>query len=260
MDWRESRFTRHHNLLTGAVPITGPIIQEGGGRTAGKKVGRKVAGGISYVGGLTGFHTAATASFSIASIPVAENDYAVLVVSRATSGAMPALAGWTTVYAANGSDPTAGIPYAIYIATRRMTAGESSISFPTGFSNTSYGIQVFRGVNLTTPLDVATQVQTFVNDTAQPNPPAITPVTSGAVVVACGGSHGSFDANDFTSSDLTNFLTQQNETASFDPLVGMGFIPWSGSGPVDPAQFGGGTTGNVLQCSAASATIALRPA
>ena len=47
MDWRESRFTRHHNLLTGAAPITGPIVDNG--RTAGKKVGRKVAGGLNVV-------------------------------------------------------------------------------------------------------------------------------------------------------------------------------------------------------------------
>ena len=47
MDWRRSRFTRHHNLLTGAVPITGPIVDNG--RTAGKKVGRKVAGGLNVV-------------------------------------------------------------------------------------------------------------------------------------------------------------------------------------------------------------------
>lgn len=49
MDWRRSRYTRHHNLLTGAVPITGPIVESGGGRTAGKKVGRKVSAGLNVV-------------------------------------------------------------------------------------------------------------------------------------------------------------------------------------------------------------------
>ena len=40
---------RHHNLL-GSSPITGPIVKKGGGRTAGKKVGRVVSVGHRYWG------------------------------------------------------------------------------------------------------------------------------------------------------------------------------------------------------------------
>lgn len=214
-------------------------------------------GGISFVGGATGFQSTNSGSLSLSGLSIEDDDFAVLVISR--TSAVPLPTGWTEVYRANGSDPTAGVSYGICIATKFMTAGESSISF-TSHSNTAYAVQIFRGVDTSSPLDVATQIQTFVNDTPRPNPPSITPVTAGAMVVACGGSHGAFDANDFTSSDLTNFLSQQNEDASFDPLVGIGYIADWESGAVDPAQFGGGATANPTWCSAASATIALRPA
>ena len=215
------------------------------------------AGGISYVGGAKGFQSTVSGSLSLLGLSIEDDDFAILVISRTSSVPLPT--GWAEVYRANGSDPTAGVGYGICVATKFMTAGESSISF-TSHSNTAYAVQVFRGVNTSSPLDVTAQIQAFVNNTPQPNPPAITPSTSGAWVVACGGSHGAFDANDFTSSDLTDFLTQQNEDASFDPLVGIGYIPDWESGAVDPAQFGGGSTGNPTWCSAAAATIALRPA
>ena len=118
----------------------------------------------------------------------------------------------------------------------------------------SWTIQVWRGVHQTTPLDVAAQTWTS-NTIAQPNPPSITPVTAGAVVVACGGA-GDPNCSLFTSLDLSNFLTVR-DNQSYDAVTGMGSVLWGG-GAVDPATWGGGNTSGVN--TSAAVTIALRPA
>ena len=262
MDWRESRFTRHHNLLTGAAPITGPIVDNG--RTAGKKVGRKVAGGIQYVGGAASLKPSTETTIpltgltgGLASSP-AENDVAIHMSCWSANATVPVPSGWTAILTGLTQDATAGIRLSVLIAYKVLGAGETTIPAPSVRTEV-YTVQVFRGVNTTTPLDVPA-VSSLINDSPQPNLAAVTPVTSGAVVVGCGASHGAYNANVFTTPDLTNFLTYVNTPGSFDEVVGAGFIPWSGTGPVDPAQFGGGATSNPSWCSSGQATIALRPA
>lgn len=116
------------------------------------------------------------------------------------------------------------------------------------------GIHVWRGVNQTTPMDVTAVPATGIN-TNRANPPAITPVTSGAVVVSM-GSGCATNAAVYTSSDLDNFRTAAvNDT--FDAVVGIGSIEWGGSGEVDPAQFGGGDGSTTMAWCAV--TLALRP-
>lgn len=117
-------------------------------------------------------------------------------------------------------------------------------------------IHVFRGVDPTTPLDVSA-VPAVASNSARANPPAITPTTQGAWIVA-GGAGAHVDGTDtFTSSDLSNFRTAGADD-TYDVTVGAGTAEWS-SGSFDPAQFGfSGTDGTAN--SWAAYTLALRPA
>jgi hypothetical protein len=127
---------------------------------------------------------------------------------------------------------------------------------PTGNANYAgvVAIHVWRGVNLTTPLDVAATTATGI-DTGRPTPPAITPSTADSVVVCAGASSAATGAV-FTTSDLSNFITQTSADVN-DGTVGIGSFDWT-SGTFTPAQFGGGTTGT--DDSWVAVTIALRPA
>lgn len=116
-------------------------------------------------------------------------------------------------------------------------------------------IHVWRGVDPSTPLDVAIQSQGFTN-TGIPNPPAITPVTTGSVVLAIGASGHDGGVDTFTSSDLSNFRTAGGDD-THDVSIGMGSIAWTG-GAVDPAAFGW-TQSNSSLYAAAAVTLALRP-
>jgi hypothetical protein len=115
-------------------------------------------------------------------------------------------------------------------------------------------IQVWRGINLATPFDVAETTATGTA-TDRPDPPAITPTTADAMVIAIGaGAAGAGGL--FTSSDLSNFITATSPGTK-DCSIGMGSFAWS-SGEFNPAQFGGGAGGGAAR-SWAAVTLALRP-
>jgi len=119
-----------------------------------------------------------------------------------------------------------------------------------------YAIQVFRGVDPSTPMDVTPQyiVETGVNTI--PDPPAIEPVTAGAWIVCCGGGAGATAAA-LTTSELTGFITFRGNDVT-DGTVGCGYYTGWTSGSYDPAHWGGGSTNaaNSWGCT----TLALRPA
>lgn len=131
---------------------------------------------------------------------------------------------------------------------------------PAGSGNgAAAAIFVFRGVDPANPFDVTSTSATGTNS-ARCNPPAITPVTPGAVVVSGGvGAYSIIIASqEFTSSDLNNFISSSSDNVTNDAVVGVGTKEW-GVGTFDPAQFsffGGDSTSN----SWVAATLALRPA
>lgn len=116
-------------------------------------------------------------------------------------------------------------------------------------------IHVWRGVDQTTPFDVAETTDSG-NGTPQPNPPSIAPISQGSVAIAIGAGAAASLA-DFTSPDLSNFVTTASPDDN-DAAIGMGSIAWDGSGTVSPAQFGGGNGSNSNR-SWAAITLALRP-
>lgn len=121
----------------------------------------------------------------------------------------------------------------------------------------AYAVQVFRGVDPNTPLDVTPTYATGSGTNNNPNPAAITPVTAGAWIVVTGGGASATGTTLYTASYLTNFLTQ-NGADTNDGTVGAGYYTGWTSGPYDPAAFGGGST-NAAN-SWGTTTIALRPA
>jgi hypothetical protein len=149
------------------------------------------------------------------------------------------------------------------VAYRRLTGGLSGDTFLVpitgGTLNTAdagvVAIQVWRGVDAVTPLDV-TQTTATGGNTVLCDPPAITPTTNGAIIVSGGAGAHSSGTQTFSSSDLTEFLTVGQDDTN-DATIGLGYHVWT-SGAFDPAQFTfSGKDGTTF--SWAAVTLALRP-
>lgn len=222
-----------------------------GGKTAGFVGSTSTAVTVALNSGLTG---------GIAS-GVSTDDLVIVTVGYGTQGGAPAPAittptGYTslTVQRANDDyDAHHQVSYKFMGGTP-----DTSVNIPPSTNNLwagSYTIQVFRGVDLSTPLDVTSQYATGIN-TGLPNPAAITPVTSGAWIVVMGNGAEATGAT-YTTTDLTNFLTS-NGSDNIDSMIGAGYYTSWTSGSFDPAVFGGGTSS--IFASWVATTLALRPA
>lgn len=127
---------------------------------------------------------------------------------------------------------------------------------------TAHGAIAFalRGVNLTTPLDVA--IVSASGASARPNPALITPASTGAWIVAMGfnanGTGGSYTLPGDLSATTNHFRTGSTAETN-DVSIGMGIKTDWASGAFDPAVWTGGPT-ILAGDSWAALTIALRPA
>lgn len=224
---------------------------------------------IVYVGGQTAGRTNASAAsqvtFSLTggtnSTPLAGDLVIVTAVTGSAAG-NPAMAvttptGYTPLGQLNQSAVTADT--SMDVSYKRMGATpDTTVTIPGTTNNAwgeAYAIQVFRGVDSVTPMDV-TPVSGGNTGTGQPDPTSITPLKAGAVVVICGGGAAGTGA-DYTAPTnyTTNFVTATG-TDTTDAMVGCGYRFWT-SGAEDPGVYGGGTTG--ANDSWTSYTLALRP-
>jgi len=226
---------------------------------------------ITYVGGQTAARANATVPLSVTfaltggsnATPQAD-DLVVVCVTVASQATNPAMAittpsGYTALGQLNETAVTGDT--SLNVSYKRQTATpDTTVTIP-GVANSQsgqgYSIQVFRDVDATTPLDV-TPVSAGGTGTARPDPGAITPTTTGAWIVICGGgTQPSVGPAVFVApaNYSTNFLTATAvETNS--AMIGSGYRAWAG-GTEDPAAYTGGTTGaNDSWCAY---TIALRP-
>jgi hypothetical protein len=107
-------------------------------------------------------------------------------------------------------------------------------------------------------MDVAAQVAQSGNS-ALMDAPTITPVTAGAIVVACGNWAGG--SQDLTATAPTGY-SNHVYNSSTDPGVasgsGMASKAWSGSGAEDPGAWSAINTATADAWTAV--TLALRPA
>ncbi len=119
-------------------------------------------------------------------------------------------------------------------------------------------IQVWRGVDPYLPRDVAVTTSTAGTGVLV-DPPSITPVTSGAVILAGGVGAHTAGIQTFSSSDLSGFITSgSTNAANVDVTIGLGYKTWTG-GAFNPAAFTF-STANDVNYSDTGATLALRPA
>lgn len=144
----------------------------------------------------------------------------------------------------------------------KFVSGDTSTTFgSTGAASDNGGatrVYVFRGVDQSTPLDVAATTATAANSVLA-NPPSITPSTPGAVIVCIGaGAHGDDAGESFTSSDLSQFVSS-NRDATNDIVLGVGQKTDWVSGAFDCAAFTYSNSDSTSN-SWAAMSIALRPA
>lgn len=233
-----------------------------------------VAGGIQYVGGNyfdlssagagnTTVSLSGTLSGGLASSPLA-GDFCIISYSqsgtadrtnRAISNAIGNFTQLMTQYVNDTNDTSITIAYKFL---------ESPIDFNVvlgtpGSSNNgvSANVQVFRGVNVTTPLDV-THTVAATTDTGRPDPASITPVTLGAVIGVFGAAaFGASVSGAFTSAAFDAFTSTAYSAVGRSHASGFGRVAWI-SGAFNAAQFGGGTTAVSDSCIAVS--FAMRPA
>lgn len=222
-------------------------------------VGGKGAGTAGQGGGSISLTTGLTGGSGGA--PIA-GDLVVVTVSIGTAARAPTTAISTpSGYTPLTAQRTTATTYDTNIQTcyKIMTSTpDTAVTIPASGNNAdgiSYTIQVFRGVDPTTPMDVTATYATGSGTNSNPNPAAITPTTAGAWIVCCGGGAAAAGAV-YTAGYLTNFLTYNGPDTN-DGAVGSGYYTAWASGAYDPAAFGGGSANAANSWGAT--TIALRP-
>lgn len=223
-------------------------------------------GNIEYVGGYSfgfvGATTDRTVSFlnaltgGIASTPSAGDLIIVGFATASTVNRSLVIDGYTEIadlYANDTNDTNLEVGY-------KFSAGETSFVL-TGSTQSitdagTITIQVFRNVNTTNPFDVTSTTATGING-GIPTPPAITPSTSGSIILCIGANASAKNSGSFTASELSDFK-QGFGNDTYDSLQGSGYFNWV-SGTFTPSAWtwsGGADT----TASWASVTIALKPA
>lgn len=193
----------------------------------------------------------------------------IVLVVQSLSGVLSAdvamsmvSSGYTLVselYADGGSVASANIS----VHYKIMGASpDASVVTPGSLANNttlpdSHIVMVFRGVDTGTPMDVARTTATGIN-TNDLNPAAITPVTSGAVILVMGGgghANGSITYN--TSGDPFDYVRQLSHDATYDVSAIAAWRKWSG-GADNPAVIT--ASANSGERAWGAVTMALRPA
>lgn len=225
-------------------------------------------GALQYVGGVSagrigstafGMNVSLTALTGGIGTSAAADDIVIVVLSTGSTAnrsiGIISTQGYTEeqeLYSNNTIDTNLSVSWKIMGSTP-----DSTLTTTASGSNSdaiSVTVQVWRGVDSLTPFDTAETTNTGTA-TAQPTPPAILPVTLGAIVIATGAGASTTGAV-YTTATLSNFLTK-TQVDDNDSMTGMGSFAWS-SGTYTPAQFGGGTTD--AGDSWAAVTLVLRPA
>lgn len=232
---------------------------------------------ISYVGGQVGGFLGTlsdqTITFALtgglASVPAA-NDLVVVSYIIATGSAADlaltirnasamdyTLAGSELYQAGSGNAKNTNlrVAYRFMPGTPETTCVLSNTT-DTGWPGT-YTIHVYRGVDTNTPMDVTVATATG-QSTHIANPPAITPVTTGAWIQAIGAGASTAGVAVFTSSDLSGFISNA-QIDDKESVIGSGYKSDWTSGAFDPAVFAGGGS-DAGGDSWAAVTLALRPA
>lgn len=221
---------------------------------------------ITYVGGQVGGRAGSTSTSNVTfaltggsnSTPQA-GDLVIIGCAVASQARTPACAisGYTaqTQINANGTtyDTSLNMSYKFMGGTPDTTFTLPSTGNIADAQR--YTVQVWRGVDAATPLDVAV-VAASGTATGRPNPGAITPVTAGAMIGIIGAGAAATGASYTAPANYTTGFLTGTTADTNDAMIGAGRRSWT-SGAEDPANYTGGTTNAVD--SWAAFTYALRP-
>ena len=227
------------------------------GSYASKRKTLQYVGGRAVVSNTTISLTSLTGG--LASSP-STNDFVIVGIAAGVNG------GTTSPLAATGytqianltSNPTSanGDDLYFYVGYKYLTAADTSITITGGLASaTVIAVQVWRNVDSATPLDVTPTTTT--DALMLPSAPAITPVTSGAVVVSAIAIGSDTASAAFTQSVMSNLVTiGDTSTTNQEAHIGIASATWT-SGLYTPT--GWGTTDGDSTGSGAAVTMALRP-
>ncbi|QQR64990.1 hypothetical protein IPH92_00190 [Candidatus Kaiserbacteria bacterium] len=225
----------------------------------------KAEAAIQFVGSTTASGDNAAYNLSLTGLTggisstAAQDDFVVVVntyVGTADGNPGVGTAGYTEMadlYANNNRDVNFSVNYKFMTATPDTTVSCNG-SATAGSASTCLAM-VFRGVDLTTPMDVASTTATS-NTTEDVDCPAITPVTSGSYVLCTGGGAGAnVDAAIPAIAGYAHAYLQFDSTNYTSASVGA-YKAWT-SGAEDPAAFVM-DLGTQANNSMAALTMALR--
>lgn len=225
---------------------------------------------LTYVGGTTGYGLSADIDVSLTSLTggsassPATGDIVVVAIDCArrsdinigvtTSG----YSELTELYANDTYDCNLSVSYKIMGSTPDTTVTCTGSGSAT--EAVAIAIHVWRGIDTSNPIDVTTTTATGT-DASDPNSPAITPVTQGAIVLSIGASGLAGVVtltNQPTGYSNTVFLSSDGGGGSYPALIGIASKAWSGSGAEDPDNWDYSNSSSTSN-SWAAATVALRP-
>lgn len=225
---------------------------------------------LSYVGGTSCSGTGSTYSCSLTSLTggsgssATAGDIVIVITGWAstangdpgvTTSGYTEVPGSTDLYKSDSRDTNVSADYKV------MGASPDTSVTVSGFNNAANGgatvVQVWRGIDPTTPMDATVTTATGGN-ASSPNSPSITPVTSGAVVLSTGlGTDDTTPLTKTAPTGYSNAVTTTGTGSTMSVTVGIASKAWS-SGAEDPAAWTGGETSTSDSWGAFS--IALRPA
>lgn len=225
------------------------------------------AGGLVYVGGQTGGATSAGTSWpvtfsltgGVASTPALGDLILVIQVSTraSTLSVSPSSGG---AYSDVMSEDYDEISVNVW---HKFSDGDTGVTFnatiPVTGSAQVYVVHVWRGVSVSSPMDVSPVTATGIRAADGPadyvDPPAITPVTPGAVLILVGAVNYSI-GNAMTAPSFTRFFTH-TQNATENAQIGVGAYEHWGGGAYDPPAFT--IASNSYDTPWFAATLALRP-
>lgn len=232
---------------------------------------------ISFVGSGVGTHASTSAQTynfssllnSAGSTPTLQSGDLVIVAvncastvdrTQATLTPLGYSTAHTDLFANDSNDTNLQVSYKFMTGTP-----DTSVSIPASNATTAgvaWTVHVFRGVDTTAAIVVTPTTATGIN-TAQPDPPSITPTTAGSFIYIVGAGAMAAGAA-YQSTAPTGLDTSTNAwrqtvltTTTNDPGIAAGFkSDWS-AGAFDCPAFTGGTTTNTG--SWAAVAIVLEP-
>ncbi len=219
---------------------------------------------IEFIGSLSASGTSSAATVDLNGLSLQEDDLVLVlnfISSDADINAGVTTAGYTEAseqyFDQSGGvtpqDTNSSISYKVMASSPDSTVECAGTGGSPGVSLCA--VQVFRGVDVSNPMDV-TPVE-FVTGTDTIDPPAITPVTEGALIVAAGGIAGRQYALT-PPTGFTNQLNFESIEASYSATAALSSKTWS-SGSEDPDAYSA-VAGGIVNPSASAVTLALRPA